>query len=222
MMNIQDNNNTTSPTQIDPIIELNGNKYMSDTKGSLVPLELVKPEHKLEDETVRKILNYALELSDQIARFRGHTMTDLGEFDALLDQEYGVKKGGKKGNRTYQSYNGLLKAVIQIQDTIDFGPQLQQAKSLLDECMNEWAANSRPEIQAIITRAFNTDKEGKVNRSEIFMLLRLDIQDPRWQEAMRAIRDAMRVICSKEYVRFYFRKSIEDSWTAITINIANA
>lgn len=208
--------------QTDMVQHIAGTDYMRDAKGSLVPLDLVKPADKLEDETVRKVIGYAIDLSNQITRFRGHTMTDLGEFDALLDQEYNVKKGGKKGNRTYVTFDGLQKVVVQVQDSVDFGPQLQQAKTLLDECMNEWAADARPEIKAIITRAFNTDKEGKVNRSEIFMLLRLDITDERWQEAMRAIRDAMRVVCSKEYVRFYIRNTIEAPWQPILINIAAA
>lgn len=204
------------------VTTINGTDYMTDAKGSLVPINLIKSVDKLEDEIVRKIMKYATDLNAQITRFRGHTMTDLGEFDALLDQEYNTKKRGKKGNRTYSTFDGLQKVVVQIQDTIDFGPQLQQAKTLLDECMNEWAANARPEIKAIITRAFNTDKEGKVNRSEIFMLLRLDISDERWLEAMRAIREAMRVTSSKEYVRFYTRDAIQDPWKSVTINLAVA
>lgn len=221
--NTQENNtNLASPILPDAVQHIDGNEYMRDAKGSLVPVDLVKPADKLEDETVRKVIGYAIDLSNQISRFRGHTMTDLGEFDALLAQEYNVKKGGKKGNRTYVTFDGLQKVVVQVQDSVDFGPQLQLAKNLLDECMNEWAADARPEIKAIITRAFNTDKEGKVNRSEIFMLLRLDITDPRWQEAMRAIRDAMRVVCSKEYVRFYIRNTIEAPWQPILINIAAA
>lgn len=204
------------------VTTINGTDYMTDAKGSLVPINLIKSVDKLEDEIVRKIMKYATDLNVQITRFRGHTMTDLGEFDALLDQEYNTKKRGRKGNRTYSTFDGLQKVVVQIQDTIDFGPQLQQAKTLLDECMNEWAANARPEIQAIITRAFNTDKEGKVNRSEIFMLLRLDISDERWLEAMRAIREAMRVTSSKEYVRFYTRDAIQDPWKSVTINLAVA
>lgn len=204
------------------VTTINGTDYMTDAKGSLVPINLIKSVDKLEDEIVRKIMKYATDLNVQITRFRGHTMTDLGEFDALLDQEYNTKKRGRKGNRTYSTFDGLQKVVVQIQDTIDFGPQLQQAKTLLDECMNEWAANARPEIKAIITRAFNTDKEGKVNRSEIFMLLRLDISDERWLEAMRAIREAMRVTSSKEYVRFYTRDTIQDPWKPVTINLAVA
>ena len=196
--------------------------YMRDAKNNLVPLELVKPQTKLEDELVRKVMGYAEDLSAQLARFRGHTFTDLGEFDALLRQEYGQAKGGKKGNRTYQSLNGCLKITVQVADFIDFGPQLQVAKGLVDECLNEWSADARPEIRGIITRAFNTDREGQINRSEIFMLLRLDIEDERWLKAMEAIRDAMRVTGSKSYVRFYRRDDPEAAWEPVTIDLAKA
>ena len=202
------------------ITMVTGRPYMTDAKGNLVPVENVKPEHKLEDEVVRKIVAFAEGLSAQIARFRGHTMTDLGDLDALLAQEYGAKIGGAKGNRTYQTFDGLMKVQVQVADFIDFGPQLQVAKKLLDECLMEWSADSRPEIRAVITKAFQTEKEGQVNRSEIFMLLRLDIDDPRWQDAMRAIREAMRITGSKEYVRFHKRASVNDGWQAITIDLA--
>ena len=201
---------------------VNGRKHMPDAKGALVPVELIKPQDLLEDEMVRKVIDYAEDLNARIARFRGHTMTDLGEFDALLRQEYGARKGGVKGNRTYMTFDGLMKVSVQVSEFIDFGPSLQVAKDLLDECLNEWTAESRPEVRAIITRAFNTDKQGKINRSEIFMLLRLEIDDERWLNAMQAIREAMRVIGSREYVRFHKRASIEDPWQAITIDLAKA
>lgn len=204
------------------ITMVNGKPYMADAKGALVPAELVKAQHKLEDETVRKIIGFARGLSAQIGRFRGHTMTDLGEFDALLEQEYGGKRGGTKGNRTYQTFDGLLKVQVQVADTIDFGPELQIAKGLIDECLNEWSDDARAEIRAVVTRAFNTDKEGQINRAEVFMLLRLDIGDERWKRAQDAIRDAMRVVGSKEYVRFYERRHIKDQWQPITIDLAKA
>lgn len=205
----------------EPGVELvNGQPYMRDAKGALVPLETVKPASKLEDEMVRTIIGFAGDLSGQIARFRGHTMTDLGEFDALLAQEYGDRRGGAKGNRTYQTIDGCMKIQVQVADFIDFGPQLQIAKTIVDECLTEWAADSGPEIRAIVTRAFNTDKAGQINRSEIFMLLRLEISDARWLRAMDAVRDAMRVTGSKEYVRFYRRKKPTDPWLAITIDLA--
>ena len=201
---------------------VNGRECMLDAKGHPVPLVNVAPADKLQDELVRKIMGFSVALSAQISRFRDHTMGDLCSFDNLLAQEYGAKIGGKKGNRTYQSYDGLLHVRVQISDHIEFGPELQVAKSLLDECLTEWSAESHPKIQAIVTRAFNTDKEGQINKSELFMLLRLEMEDDRWNRAMEAIRASIRVTGSKEYVRFYRRRTIEAAWEAVTIDLAKA
>ncbi|AEQ50777.1 DUF3164 family protein [Pelagibacterium halotolerans] len=208
----------------DGITEFAGRKVMTDATGRYTPLEMIKPAELLQDESVRKIMGYAIGLMRQIERFKAHTMADLAALDSLLEQDYGlVKKGNRgKGNRTYMTYDTLFKVSVQVADYIDFGPELHIAKELLDECLNEWAAESRAELAAVVTRAFNTDKPGQVNRSEIFMLLRLEIADERWQRAMQAIREAMRIVGSKEYVRFAMREKQDDEWTAITINLAKA
>ena len=146
----------------------------------------------------------------------------MGGFDALLAQEYGLQKGGAKGNKTLMTHDGLWKVQVQVADHIDFGPELQIAKSLVDECLNEWASEARAEIRAIVTRAFKTDKAGQINRAEVFMLLRLQIEDERWQQAMRAIRDAMRVVGSKTYIRLYHRPTQTAPWQPITIDLAKA
>ncbi|WP_323780094.1 DUF3164 family protein [Thalassovita sp.] len=201
---------------------IDGAVYMEDAKGSLIPLPLIKPQHVLEDEVVRKIIGYAISLSDQVARFKGHTFEDLSDFEALLDQEYGTTKGGAKGNKTFMSHDGLYKVQIAVADHVEFGPELQIAKSLVDECLNEWSAEAREELRAVVTRAFNTDRAGQINRAEIYSLLRLEIADERWKRAMKAIRDAMRVVGSKTYVRCYHRPSQDAGWQAITIDLAKA
>lgn len=190
--------------------------------GSWRAKELVKAQDQIEDDVVRTILGYAVALSDQVTRFKEHTFDDIGDFDAILEQEYGSTKGGAKGNKTLMSIDGRFKVQVQVADYIDFGPQLQIAKGLVDECLNEWSADARPELKAIVTRAFNTDKAGQINRAEIFKLLRLEIADPRWQRAMDAIRDAMRVVGSKTYVRCYRRDNPQGGWAAVTIDLAKA
>jgi len=200
----------------------NGREFMINSKGGFDPIEAVKPQYKLEDQTVRGVITFAKALSAQIARFREHSFADLAALDALMAEKYGAKIGGAKGNRTYQTYDGLMKIQVQVADQIAFGPELQVAKSLIDLCLTEWSADSRPEIQSIVTKAFNTEKEGQVNRADVFMLLKLEIADERWQKAMEAIRDAIRVTGSKEYLRFYVRSRQEEGWTAITIDLAKA
>lgn len=204
------------------VIVVNGRSFMINAKGGYDPIDTVKDQFKLEDQTVRKCIGFAIAASEQMSRLKAHTFADLAALDELLGEQYGVKIGGKKGNRTYQTYDGLMKVQVQVQDLISFGPELQIAKQLIDLCLIEWSAESRPEIQTIVTKAFNTDKEGQVNRGDLYMLQRLEIKDERWQRAMTAINDAIRVTGSKEYIRFYHRKRQEDEWLAITTDMAKA
>jgi hypothetical protein len=199
-----------------------GKLYLKDAKGVLVPLEAVKPQDRLQDEVVRKILGYAEPLSAQIARFREHTFDDVDAFIGLLAQEYGDQRGGKKGNVTLTTFDGLQKVQVQVADQIEFGPELQIAKGLVDDCLAEWSAGSRTEIRAIVQRAFNVEKGGLINRAELLSLLRLEIQDARWQQAMKAIRDSMRVSGTKRYVRIYRRKDPTAAWEAVSIDAATA
>lgn len=204
------------------IVEVGGREGMMDAKGIWRPLALIKPAHKAEDEAVRKAVAYALDLNAQITRFKGHTNFDLGSFDARLEQDYGVTVRTEKGNGTYVTHDGLYKIKVTVAELIDFGPEIHVAKSLIDECINDWSADSREEIQALVTRAFNTDKPGTMNCSEVFRLFRLDIRDPRWLKAMDALREAVRVVGSKEYINFYQRPHAKAGWSIITIDLAKA
>ncbi|QXN68018.1 hypothetical protein [Microcystis phage Mwe-Yong1] len=206
----------------DGTVIIAGRAYMPDARGGFTPVELVKPQHALEDQTVRKVMGYARDLSAQIGRFKGHVFDDLGALDALLAERYGVKRGGTKGNRTYQTHDGLMKVQVAIADQIDFGPELQQAKALIDECLVEWTDEGRAEIRAIVLRAFKVEKEGQINKAELFALLRLEIEDERWKRAMEAIHDAIRITGSKQYFRFYQRAEPTGRWQPVTIDLAQA
>lgn len=196
--------------------------YMADPKGRLVPEALVKPTDKLQDQLVRKLMSYADELSAQIARFKAHTFDDVGAFLALLAEQYQDQRGGAKGNITLTSYDGLQKVQVAVADHMSFGPELQVAKSLIDACIAEWAADANVNIRALVEHAFRVDKEGQVSREAIFALRRVAIEDDRWQQAMAAIADSVRVEGTKTYVRFYRRQTAEARWEAVTIDLASA
>ncbi len=196
--------------------------YMADGKGRLVPESLVKPADKLQDQTVRKLMGYADELSATIARFKGHVFDDVGAFLALLAEQYGETRGGTKGNITLTSYDGLLKVQVAVADHMSFGPELQIAKGLIDACIAEWAEGANVNIRALVEHAFRVDKEGQVSREAIFALRRVQIEDERWRNAMAAIADSIRVEGTKTYVRFYRRPNAEARWQAVTIDLASA
>jgi hypothetical protein len=105
---------------------------------------------------------------------------------------------------------------------LEFGPELQAAKAIIDECLIEWASGGDANIQAIVSRAFSVDKQGQINRTELFMLLRVQITDPRWLRAMEAIRDSIRVVGSRTYMRVYERSAPDAPWRAIALDMAAA
>ncbi len=211
----------TERTNATPIETFADRDYMRDAKGSLVPIESIKPQDALMDEVVGKVFAHAKDLSAQIGRFKEHTFADLTGFQDLLQQEYGVKKPENwKGNYTLTSFDSRKKVTVQIAERIDFGPELQVAKTLVDECLREWSADSSANLRSIVNRAFAVDQAGKINKAELFSILRLEIEDERWQRAMKAIRDSMRVTGTKEYVRFYERASADGFWQAVSLDIA--
>lgn len=214
-----------TPAQIpDGKVDVNGETWMLDGEGGMKPIAAIKPQELLEDETVRKVLGFWVAASDQVSRLKAHVIDDIDAFEAVLNQEYNAKIGGRKGNKTLFSIDRLFKVEVRINEMLDFGPELQVAKRLIDECLNEWAEKAPAQLRAIVTNAFHTKQEGKVNRAEIVKLTRLpnEAGDERWARAMDAIRDAQRVVGSKTYIRCARREAFDAPWQYVTIDMAKA
>lgn len=208
----------------DGITLVNGKEYVNTADGGMMPLELIKVEDWLEDQMVRKIIGFAKPLSEQIARFKKHTRADIAEFDAQLEAKYGLVKRGRKGagNQQYKTIDGLMMVETKINKLIEFGPQLQVAKQLIDECLLEWTEEGRAEVRGLINQAFKTDQAGNIDKTAVLRLLKIESADERWLRAMEAIEAAVRVIGSKEYLHFKFKTDRDSDWIAISINISNA
>ena len=203
-------------------IDVAGSWYLRNAKGALVPVETVKPTDLLMDELVRDGIDHAHDVSRNLAEFKEAGFARIFAFQELLAQEHGTSIGGAKGNITLLSYDGCRKIQLAASDQLTFGPELQTAKALIDECVREWSADSRVEIRALVDRVFAVDKEGQISHSGLFMLLQVGIEDERWKRAMTALRGSIRVIGSKNYLRFYDRPTPDGTWRAIPLDLANA
>lgn len=194
--------------------------YRADAKGRLVPERNIPDGELLEDQTVRVVMAFAVDLANQIARFRANTTADMLSLLDALSEQYGQVKRGRKGNWSAQSYDGRLKVVIQRQERIDFGPELQVARDLIGECIAEWSDGARDELRLLVQHAFEPDQRGNLNREAILKLRRTAIEDPRWTAARQAIGDSIRVVGARNYLRFYWRAAPDAAWRAAPIDIA--
>ena len=196
-------------------VMIEGKEYWRDAKGNLTPAELVKDIDKARDALVHEWVERGRDLSKAISHFKEGIFGDVQAFIELSAEKYGAKVGGNKGNVTLFSYDGKYKIQRAINESLQFDERIQAAKVLIDECLNEWSEGSRPELKALIERAFNVDKEGNLNTSRILGLRRVEIQDSRWQNAMQAISESVQVVSSKAYVRLYERVGETDQYVPI-------
>lgn len=194
--------------------------YMKNAQGHLVPLSLVSTIDILRDELVRKLASEAEAMQAQLAKLKFDFFAQIDSFVSLSAAEYGVEIGGDKGNLTLMSYDGNFKVVRQVQEKMSFDERLQAAKALVDACVRRWSEGARPEVVVLVQSAFQTDKEGQINTGRVLELRRYPIEDEDWQNAMRAIGDALVVTGSSSYVRVYQRDPKTKKFLPITLDFA--
>ncbi|MCL6375933.1 MULTISPECIES: DUF3164 family protein [Pectobacterium] len=194
--------------------------YWVDAKGAFIPVKVLKPIDMARDQLVGEIVTKAIELNHLMAQFKESTFADVAAFVDLSANEYDVKLGGKKGNVTLHSFDGQYKIQRAMADRLAFDERLQAAKGLIDELLEEWTEDARPELKVLVNRAFSADKEGVVSTSAVLALRRYDINDERWQKAMLAIGEAIQVVATSAYIRVYERVGDTDQYRPISLDIA--
>ena len=196
--------------------------YMQDAVGRLVPRANVKAEHLIEDELVRKLDELAEAQTQALAALKATAFAEVDALISLLGEKYGAAPGGAKGNVTLSAYDGSRRLQVAVGNALDFGPELQAAKALIDGCLDRWTQGGNPNIRAIVTDAFDVGQQGKLRVDRILGLRRLAIDDADWLRAMEAISNAVRVVQSKRYVRFYRRATPAGPYEQVALDLARA
>lgn len=194
--------------------------YKEDGSGALRPIEAIKKIDLLRDDLVMEIVNKAKVKRDELVTLKAEIYGDIESFVDLSSEQYGVKRGGKKGNVTLTSFDGKYKIIKANADNVVFDERLQAAKALIDECLAEWSKGAHPGLVTIVNDAFRTDTKGELRTNRVLALRRHDINDIRWKNAMDAIADSLQVVGSKTYIRVYERIGQADRYKQIPLDIA--
>lgn len=195
--------------------------FMLDGKGNLVAIANIKQADLIKDEFVRDAVALAEQQQKELAEFKQKQMQQADDFMELLAQEHEVNLGGKKGNAILRSFDNSMSVKIQNQERIELGPELQLAKTLIDECLDTWTKDGNQNIRAIVNKVFATDKQGTLNPQRILGLRKLEIEDDsgQWQKAMNIISESVNTIDSCRFIRFY-KKNDKGQDEAISLDIA--
>ena len=159
-------------------------------------------------------------LQAEMRAVKSSLLSDVDAFVQLSGERYGVRLGGVKGNVQLLSFDGKYKLCRDYGQLLTFDEGLQAAKELIDGCLRRWCADSRPELRAVVEQAFKVDKKGRINTGAVLGLRRIEIDDPDWQEAMRAITESLQVLDSRVYVRAYERDA-SGAYQPISLDFAS-
>ena len=176
-----------------------------NSKGHFVPMDQIPERDQLCDQLVVGRCEKAKVLSTAVGKFRTESLDDIAAFVQLSAEKYKTQIGGKKGNIAVYSFDGRYKMTRKIANCIQFDERLQAAKSIIDECLNEWTAGGNPHARTVVQNAFETDGNGNVAAHKILDLRSIKIDDPKWQRATEAIADAIKIVGTKTYICYYER-----------------
>lgn len=188
--------------------------------GHFVPDAMVSDIDKLREQTVAKLCEEAVRLNIELQTFKQRAFEDIAAFIEISAERFQVSVGGRKGNVRLSSFSGEWRVERSIQEYITFDERLLAAKALIDECITEWSAGSRVEMQALVNNAFSVDGAGRISTNRVLGLRRIEIKDEKWQRAMKAIHESIQVTGSRAYVRIYRRVGDSDKYQAIPLDIA--
>ncbi|MDK4667769.1 DUF3164 family protein [Kingella kingae] len=184
--------------------EIDLSQYRQDARGNLIPIENIKEIDLDRDELVKEIFAAIEAPMRNLEQARRNGIEDVRAFVELAAEKYGAKPS-KKDNVTLHSFDGELRVTVAMADVLTFDERLTAAKTLIDECLDEWTQDSRQELKTIVQQAFDVNKEGNISTAKVLGLRRLNIGHEKWQRAMTAIDNSIHTQTTREYIRIHRR-----------------
>ena len=194
--------------------------YWRDARGTLVPESMIREIDRAREQVVAEIIEYAKTLNKELRVFKACALGDIEAFIELSAEQYNVNVGGTRGNVALFSFDGRYKIQRAVYDCVAPDERVLAAKQLIIDCVNSWAENARPELKAVVSRAFATDKNGSLRLGRLLELRRLDIQDERWRRAMDALDESLQVVGNRTYIRIYERVGDSDEYRPLSLGVS--
>lgn len=194
--------------------------FLLNALGHYVPREQVREHDLLRDEAVRALAEKALAINKALVEFKSVALADIADLIKISAERYGVKMGGEKGNVSVTTYDGRYKIQRTYAERITFTEEIKAAEKLIYQCIQRWGEGANPYIRTFADRAFRANSKGELKMSEVLDLLRYEIDDEEWVQAMQAIRDSIQAIGNAVYVRVYERIGQSEKYRPVTLDLA--
>lgn len=197
------------------------NGYWLNARGKAIPPEFIDPVVKNREKAVERSFKKIEQLAKRMQKIKEEVDQIITNHMAYVDQKTGVDVK-TKGNLTLTNFSGDLQIEVRVNDVIDFDSRLQNAKSLIDECITDWSKGSNQNISVLVSQAFEVDKKGTLNVPKVLGLRAIKIKDKKWQRAMDLIAESLQVSGTRRYILFKEREGgIGGKWDTWNLNFSS-
>lgn len=185
-------------------------------------IESFKPQDVLVHDWVSECVEAASTMQQMM---KDAKKKDFVEFDLIRDlivEHYGARVGGTRGGAELETLDSLRKVQITIVDQKNVAPAIIAAEALVREVMDDLMDGASAGLRQIVDQAFVRNQlTGQMSTSRILRLVTLDINHPKWPAAQRALRDAIKNVAPRRYMRFYTRETPREAWQLIDLNYSS-
>lgn len=193
-------------------------KFLINSRGFQTPIDDIKPQDLLKHDLVTALTEQAKSQSKAHEDFKKKVFSEVNDLIALVANEYDVSIGGAKGNVSLTSFDQKKKIQVGIADQISFGAEIDIAKQLITEVIEDELADTSSFIAQLMRDAFESDKQGLYNKNRILALrkYRDANKSDKWSNAMKALDEAIICSDSKTYITFQER-NVQGAWVQIPL-----
>lgn len=200
-------------------------KKWIDETGMEIPANRVTKSEKLREQHLERLAKKAQKLNEQLTAFKVEFADAADEVFEAVMKENGINTAERKGNFLMKTFDGSIKAEVDVNERIEFDDALiAVAKQHFDEFLTNGTGGIDAMIRELITDAFNNSR-GRLDAKKITSLLkyrsRIDANKyPAFHKAIDAIEKSMSRPSSKRYFRISVKDEF-DKYVAIDLNFSS-
>ena len=193
-------------------------KYMKDINGDEVNVKYVNAYDKARDRVSRRILKRFVEERKRMEALLKDSLADLDSLMKLKDSL------GDRGNFQTQSFDGLIQVEVRQQYNVYLDERVIKARELMIDYVNHVLEKVNgvdvTVLRRLVDSAFRANSRGFLPVSKIHELKRMVVNDPRWQEAIKILEEAMKPVKGKRYLNCATRRSTQGDFQTIRLDLA--
>lgn len=197
-------------------------KTMTDVFGRQIPLSYVPHYDRENDRLVRRIHERHTKARKMLEATMREDLKDLEAIRALRVSEK-KQAEGVKGNLSSRCFDGTVEVRLVCRHDVAPDDRLNAAREKMETWVRAQMEGASKKMAAVvfplIQEAFRPSATGRLSMYRVASLLRVEINDPQWQEARQLMIDSLGCRIGRNCLQVLERNGNSGKYEFITLDI---